>query len=103
MIVSALVLANGIACAAGCLVMLRAIADMKNPRERIRWMSILKATGFAIQILAALDYFIGDPYAWPWLLLFGVALANTGTALLYLLNRDCAGCIHRRFFSCVPR
>jgi hypothetical protein len=107
MLVIALILANAVFCAAGCWVVLRALAAMsRGARESVRWAFIAKSAGQAVQIAAAADYFIGDPRAWPWLLLSGVALSNLATALLFHINRracDAAECVYRRMFWCSPR
>lgn len=106
-VIAALVVANGIACAVGVWVVLRAIAAMgRDTAESVRWSFVAKSAGLALQLAAALDYFLGDPYAWPWLMLAGVALANVGTAALYVLNRKaagCQGCSNRKQFWCAPR
>lgn len=105
--IGALVLANGLACAVGVWVVLRAIAAMRrDTRATIRWSFIAKSAGLALQLAAVLDYFFGDPFAWPWLLLAGVALANLGTAALYVFTRKscrCQECTFRRLFWCAPQ
>lgn len=53
----------------------------------IRWGFILKATGLFITSASVVDYFWGMPMGWPWLLLAGVVATNSGTVLLYLMDR----------------
>lgn len=70
-----------------------AIARMSPcTRFSIRMAFVAKATGLATVFAAVLDYFFGDPYAWPWLMLAGLALSNAGTAGIYMVNQRCCRC-----------
>ncbi|WP_068634893.1 hypothetical protein [Thauera butanivorans] len=61
-------------------------------RGRIRWAYIAKAGGQFVLLASVADYLLGDPYAWPWLMLVGVALSNAGTAGIHMLNRRQCKC-----------
>lgn len=68
--------------------------------DGVRWAYILKATGHFVLLLAVFDFLHGDPMAWPWLLLMGVALANGGTAVLHAVTRrmcQCPDCPMRKY------
>lgn len=70
-----------------------AIARMRpDTRLSIRIAFIAKTTGLAAIVAAVVDYYLGDPFAWPWLMLGGVALANAGTAGIYIVNRRSCRC-----------
>lgn len=92
-IVAVLMAANGAACVVAGYYVLSAINRMgSETREAIKAAYWLKAVGLFTQVCAVADYFHGDPLAWPWLLLAGVAMTNAGTGLLYLVNRRACRC-----------
>jgi len=71
-------------------------------RASIRFGFIAKAGGLGVVVAAVADFFLGDPYAWPWLMLAGVALSNAGTACIYMANRRhcrCPECPVRRIIA----
>ena len=93
MIVSALMILIGVTSLVAIWFCVSAIARMSPcTRFSIRISFVAKATGLATVFAAALDFFFGDPYVWPWLMLFGVALSNAGTAGIYMSNRRCCRC-----------
>lgn len=70
----------------------------------VRLAYVLKSSGHFTLLLACFDYLHGDPIAWPWLLLTGVAITNMGTALLHAVTRrvcQCPDCpMRRQFLPC---
>lgn len=83
-----------------------AVINKMGPRTNngVRFAYVFKATGYFLLILACFDYLHGDPIAWPWLLLSGIAMANGGVALLHFVTRrtcQCPECpMRRQFLPC---
>lgn len=79
---------------------LAAIVRMSpHTRAAIRAGFIAKACGLAMVVAAVVDYVLGDPYAWPGLLLAGVTLTNAGAACIHMANRRqcmCPECSRRQ-------
>lgn len=71
----------------------------RSTHHGVRIAYVLNATGHFMVILAVLDFLHGDPMAWPWLLLAGVATTNIGVALRHAVTRRicwCPECLMRR-------
>lgn len=83
MLVSTLMILNALACAIILWFGVNSINKMsKATAKRIKWPIIATTTGVFIQLMATLDFFITNGYAWPWLLLAGETLTNVGVMLL---------------------
>lgn len=64
----------------------------RRTAEGIRWGYVLRATGLFMLLLAVVDWLVGEPRTWPWLLLSGVVVATAGSALLHIATRRACHC-----------
>lgn len=92
MIVSTMMAINGIICLSFLWLGMCSINKMNKLTDKfVKWSIILKTTGVFVQVLATLDFFMNGSYAWPWLILGGVVITNSGIICKYFSCRR-AGC-----------
>lgn len=102
LLVAVLVVLNALVCLVCIAYSVCTANSMSHTRTKLAiWLAVIfgQGTGWFFQTLAAIDYFLGKALGWPWFLLAGVLIANTGTAVLFLANRRtccCPGCPARR-------
>lgn len=92
-LIAALIVANALVCLV-CVSYAVCATHAMSPQTKFAiWLAIIaEGLGWFCQALAAIDYFHGERLGWPWFLLAGVLMANTGTAAVFLANRRACAC-----------